>query len=90
MTYRPLKKSLKQKCHNVMIGLTKIKLMRIVVKKKQTKHNFHISYEAWFQLRISQSLGPLVMASKPVVSRRDGQTQHEANRKACVMWHPDK
>lgn len=46
MTYRPLKKSLKQKCHNVMIGLTKIKLMRIVVKKKQTKHNFHISYEA--------------------------------------------
>lgn len=84
MTGRPLKKSWRQRHLDVMIEFIKIKVVRIVVKTQSEHSRFHISYAAWLQLRMLQSIAPLSMASHSVLYRGAGQTQHEASRKALV------
>lgn len=61
-----------------------LRLVRVVVKTQSEHSRSHISYAAWLQLRMPQSIASLSMASHSVLHRGAGQIQHEASRKALV------
>lgn len=67
-----------------MIEFIKIKVVRTVVKTQSEHSRFHISYAAWLQLRMLQSIALLSTASHSVLYRGlDKLHMKQAERHLC-------